>query len=147
MAPKAYGKRKRSGYPKSDLRYWQDVVYKPRYRDGLESNNYVVRIGFAEPSGWEVHVTDLTAARPSAQFWHEGAPRLPASREPGLRVGLDCILELAVPFALLLVKPHQPVQFFVELRQGTQSRDRAPREGAIHLTCPSPDFEQIMWDV
>jgi alpha-amylase/alpha-mannosidase (GH57 family) len=107
----------------------------------------VVRIGFAEPSGWEVHVTDLTAARPSAQFWHERAPRLPASREPGLRVGLDCILELAVPFALLLVKPHQPVQFFVELRQGTQSRDRAPREGAIHLTCPSPDFEQIMWDV
>jgi integrase len=46
MAPKAYGKRKRSGYPKSDLRYWQDVVYKPRYRDGLVSNNYVVRIGF-----------------------------------------------------------------------------------------------------
>src|SRR5260221_12449383 len=39
-------KRKRSPYPKSDLRYWQDVVYKPRYRDGLESNNYVVRIGF-----------------------------------------------------------------------------------------------------
>jgi integrase len=47
MAPKASGKRKRSAYPKSDLRYWQDVVYKPRYRDGLESNNYVVRIGFA----------------------------------------------------------------------------------------------------
>jgi integrase len=39
--------RKRSAYPKSDLRYWQDVVYKPRYRDGLESNNYVVRIGFS----------------------------------------------------------------------------------------------------
>jgi hypothetical protein len=41
----------------------------------------------------------------------------------------------------------QPIQFFVELLQGGQSRERAPREGTINLTCPSPHFEQIMWDV
>ncbi len=106
-----------------------------------------VRVGFAEPAGWEVLVTDLTAAQATAQLCHEGAPRLPGARDPALRVAVDRILELAVPFALLLVKPEQPVQFFVELRQGTQSRDRAPREGTIHLTCPSADFEQKMWDV
>ena len=39
------------------------------------------------------------------------------------------------------------MQFFVELLQDGQSRDRAPREGTIALTRPSPDFEQIMWDV
>ena len=40
-----------------------------------------------------------------------------------------------------------PVQFFVELLQDGQGRDRAPREGVIALTRPSPNFEYIMWDV
>jgi hypothetical protein len=31
--------------------------------------------------------------------------------------------------------------------EGRQSRDRAPREGTINLTCPSANFEQIMWNV
>jgi hypothetical protein len=66
---------------------------------------------------------------------------------PDVRIGLDQIFELAVPFARLGVKVDQPVHFFVELLAGSQSRDRAPREGTINLTCPSPDFEQIMWDV
>jgi hypothetical protein len=62
-------------------------------------------------------------------------------------VGIDQIVELAIPFALLGVKVDQAIQFFVELLQGGQSRDRAPRDGTINLACPSPDFEQIMWDV
>jgi hypothetical protein len=68
-------------------------------------------------------------------------------KKHAIAVGIDRILEFAVPFGLLGIKVDQPVQFFVELVEGTQSRDRAPREGAIHLTCPSPDFERIMWDV
>jgi hypothetical protein len=39
------------------------------------------------------------------------------------------------------------LQFFVELLQDGQSRDRAPRHGAIALARPSPAFEHIMWDV
>ena len=39
------------------------------------------------------------------------------------------------------------LQVAVELLQGTQSRDRAPREGNIYLARPSPDFEHMMWDV
>jgi hypothetical protein len=70
-----------------------------------------------------------------------------ALEAPDVRIGLDQIFELAVPFARLGVKVDQPVHFFVELLAGSQSRDRAPREGTINLTCPSPDFEQIMWDV
>jgi hypothetical protein len=65
----------------------------------------------------------------------------------GGRAGVDQIVEVAIPFDTLGVKVNQPVQFFVELLQGAQSRDRAPRDGAIHLTRPSPYFEQIMWDV
>jgi len=79
----------------------------------------------------------------SLQWLKNGEPA-PA---PGLEAGIDQIVELAVPFELLGVKPEQPVQFFVELVEGGHARDRAPREGAILLNCPSPDFEQIMWDV
>ncbi len=52
-----------------------------------------------------------------------------------------------MPFDALGVEVDQPLQFFVELLRDGQSHDRAPREGAIVLTRPSPDFEQIMWDV
>ena len=39
-------------------------------------------------------------------------------------------------------------QFFVELLSRTaRAATAAPREGAITLARPSPDFEQIMWDV
>jgi hypothetical protein len=62
-------------------------------------------------------------------------------------VGLDKVLEMAIPFELLSIKIDDPVQFFVELLENNQSRDRAPREGTIHLTRPGPDFEQRMWDV
>ena len=65
----------------------------------------------------------------------------------GIRVGIDRIAEIQIPFALLGREPMDPIHFFVELREGQQSRDRAPREGTIQLTRPSPDFEQIMWDV
>jgi alpha-amylase/alpha-mannosidase (GH57 family) len=103
----------------------------------------VVRIGFAEPPGWEVRIGSLRAAERSVQLIQEGK----VVEAPGVAVGIDQILELSVPFERLGVQVDQPVQFFVELLEGQQSRDRAPREGTINLTCPSPEFEQLMWDV
>jgi hypothetical protein len=110
-----------------------------------------VRIGFAEPAGFEVCVTDLSSPRPVAQIHTRAeAARGTAPRSDAvalLEVGIDQIVELAIPFERLKVSVDQPIQFFIELLQGGQSRDRAPREGTINLSCPSPDFEQIMWDV
>ena len=57
------------------------------------------------------------------------------------------ILELAVPFGRLGLKPGDPIRFYVELLGGEPSLDRAPREGIFELTVPSPDFERIMWQV
>ncbi len=111
------------------------------------ANYDAFRLGFAEPVGWELLIEEPATARPRVQLLHDG---LAPETEPGapvVAVGIDQILELSLPFALLAVQADEPVQFFVELLQGDQSRDRAPREGAIHLTCPSPDFERIMWQV
>jgi hypothetical protein len=117
-----------------------------------------VRIGFVEPAGYAVLVplrADPQAGSAPAGGVGEGRkfPRAFFEREgeatpaPDIDVGVDQIFEIAIPFVRLGVKVDQPVHFFVELLEGTQSRDRAPREGTINLACPSPDFEQIMWDV
>jgi alpha-amylase/alpha-mannosidase (GH57 family) len=102
-----------------------------------------LRLGFVEPAGWEV-IVRAPGRREQAVELRSQARAVPAG---DVAVGIDQIVELAVPFERLGVKVGQPVQFFVELLEGQRSCDRAPREGAINLLVPSPEFEQIMWDV
>jgi alpha-amylase/alpha-mannosidase (GH57 family) len=103
----------------------------------------VLRLGFIEPAGYEVRL--LNPGRPTqrVELAHQG----PSAPVPGLEAAVGLIVEIALPFDHLGVPVDGPVQFFVELQQGGQSRDRAPRQGAIALARPSIDFERIMWDV
>jgi hypothetical protein len=116
-----------------------------------------LRLVFLEPAGYLVQVP-LRQPGPGAETT-PGA-RLPgglfravlmrqgkAIPAPDLELAIEQIVEISIPFARLGVKVDQPVHFFVELVEGGQSRDRAPREGTVNLACPSPDFELIMWDV
>ena len=102
-----------------------------------------LRLSFAEPAGWEVRVHRPARADQAVELWHRDAQVPPE----GVLVGIERIGELGVPFERLGLRPDQPLQFFVELLDGRQSCDRAPREGTINLLVPAPDFEQIMWDV
>jgi len=102
-----------------------------------------LRMGFSDPAGWEIVIDSPAGAAQQTRVGRQGES-MPAGK---LEVAIDRIVELAIPFELLGLKVDQPIQFYVELIEGKQSRDRAPREGTINLTCPSPDFEQIMWDV
>jgi alpha-amylase/alpha-mannosidase (GH57 family) len=103
-----------------------------------------LRIGFLEPADTELLITPADAKRAPGFQLRRSGQNIGAA---GVEVGIDQIAEMAIPFERLGVKVGEPVQFYVELLQDDQSRDRAPREGAISLTCPSPDFERIMWDV
>ena len=109
----------------------------------------ILHIGFAEPAGCEILVDKLADLKATARLLKppKSTDVPPSETATCLQLGMDQIMELAVPFEPLGVPVDGPIQFFVELLQGRQSRDRAPREGTINLTCPSPDFEQIMWDV
>jgi alpha-amylase/alpha-mannosidase (GH57 family) len=102
-----------------------------------------LRVGFVEPAGWEVVVRKPGRPEQALELRH-GDEVKPAA---GVEVAIDQIAELAIPFERLGLKVDQPVQFFVDLLDGQQSVDRAPREGTISLLVPSADFEQIMWDV
>jgi alpha-amylase/alpha-mannosidase (GH57 family) len=103
----------------------------------------VWRIGFIEPPGFEVRVSNPGRADQKAELLHDGEPILGID----IPVGIDQIAEVAIPFDALGVVVDRYLQFFVELLRDGQSIDRAPREGAIVLNRPSRDFEQIMWDV
>jgi alpha-amylase/alpha-mannosidase (GH57 family) len=102
-----------------------------------------LRLGFAEPTGWDVQVQAPTRPTQSVRLVHAGEGVSPA----GIQVGIDQIVEIAIPFDRIGVAVDQSIQFFVELLEGRQSRDRAPREGTIHLSRPTPEFEHLMWDV
>jgi hypothetical protein len=101
------------------------------------------RVGFVEPAGFEVRVSNPGRAEQRAELLRDGKP----VANVAIEVGIDQIAELAVPFDALGVAVDQHLQFFVELLRDGQGQDRAPREGAIVLTRPSRDFEQIMWNV
>jgi hypothetical protein len=102
-----------------------------------------LRIGFIEPAGYEMRISQPGRPGQKSELLYHGK----AVPEPGVAVGIDQIAEVAVPFDRLGVAVDEPLQFFVEVLEGGQSRDRAPRQGTIALTRPSRDFEQIMWDV
>jgi alpha-amylase/alpha-mannosidase (GH57 family) len=103
----------------------------------------VWRVGFLEPAGFEARVTNPGRPDQRAELLRDGT----AVAGVQLAVGIDQIAEMAIPFDALGVAVDEHMQFFVELLRDGQGVDRAPREGAIVLTRPSRDFEQIMWDV
>ncbi|MCS7166804.1 MAG: glycoside hydrolase family 57 protein [Gemmatales bacterium] len=102
-----------------------------------------LRIRFAEPEGYEIEVWQPGSSQPRVRFLRNNQ-ELPSD---AIQFAQFQIAELAIPFDLLGVAADQPVAFYVELMQGNQSRDRAPRDSTIQLQRPSPDFERINWDV
>jgi alpha-amylase/alpha-mannosidase (GH57 family) len=103
----------------------------------------LVRIAFREPSGYDFEIVHPGRADSQIQVRKNGV----VLESQGAAMGIDHVFEVSIPFARLGLEPGRPIHFFVELVQGGQSRDRAPREATINWVRPSADFEQIMWDV
>ena len=100
-----------------------------------------IRVQFLEPENTEIRVTSLKQGTPKAKLYRKGR----AVTKAVLEVAVDRILELTVNFADLTVRPETPLQMYLEAVSKKQSLDRAPQEGVLALTVPSPDFEAMMW--
>jgi alpha-amylase/alpha-mannosidase (GH57 family) len=111
-------------------------------RAALESFD-AVRLSFAEPAGCDFRIDEPGRVGQRGKWISGGEPADVA----GIAFAVERIVEVAIPFAKLGVGIGEPIQFCVELLEGRQSRDRAPREGAIALARPTADFERVMWDV
>jgi hypothetical protein len=109
-------------------------------RDDM-SRVQALRIQFLEPPGYEIRISD--PGRPSMQACIlKDHAEVPGGR---VCVAVKQILEMTVPFADLRLKPDDPIHLFIEVVAEGQSVDRAPREGALEMRVPGPDYEQIMW--
>jgi alpha-amylase/alpha-mannosidase (GH57 family) len=102
-----------------------------------------LRVVFVEPAGYEVRLHNPGRKDQRLELV---APDNPTA-QAAVQVGLDQVFEMSVPFDWLGVQVGQPLQFFVEVLDDGQSRDRAPREGVISLARPGPEFELRMWNV
>jgi alpha-amylase/alpha-mannosidase (GH57 family) len=105
----------------------------------------LLRIGFVEPAGAELLIRHPGRPTQSWRFTSSRGAVLDATAK--VQVGVQKIAETSIPFDALHVKVGDPVEFYVELIESNQSRDRAPLEGTIALQRPSADFERLMWDV
>jgi alpha-amylase/alpha-mannosidase (GH57 family) len=107
--------------------------------------NYdILRVGFEEPRACELRVFHPGKPLQCAKWYDGGQPIETAHR---IEFAIDRIVECSIPFPLIDADPNQHVQFYVELLENQQSRDRAPREGNIVFQRPAPEFESMQWVV
>ncbi|MFA5073149.1 MAG: glycoside hydrolase family 57 protein [Nitrospirota bacterium] len=62
-------------------------------------------------------------------------------------VAANDILEIAVPFGMLGVKPEDTMQFFVTVERAGSEIEKWPYRGYIQCKVPTDDFEARMWQV
>ena len=143
MAQVAHGPMRDVYFGFSLREFFVRIDFDQRAKPALQSFE-VLRIAFEEPKVCELRIFNPGKPTQTAQWYDDGQPVETLGR---IQIGIDRIAECAIPYDLIEAEAKQPVQFYVELLENQQSRDRAPREGNIVFTWPSPEFEQIMWDV
>ncbi len=62
-------------------------------------------------------------------------------------VAANDIIELAVPFDLLGVKPNDEIHLFVTVERAGSEVEKWPSRGYIQVKVPTDDFEAMMWQV
>ncbi|MCX8026659.1 MAG: glycoside hydrolase family 57 protein [Thermodesulfovibrionales bacterium] len=62
-----------------------------------------------------------------------------------INVAVEDILEMEIPFDNIKAKVNDEIQFSVHIMKNGDEIERCPWRGYITLTCPSPDYEKMMW--
>jgi hypothetical protein len=89
----------------------------------------------------EIRISELSKREPQARLYRKNR----AVAKVVVEIAVADILELSVDFEDLGVQAGDPIQMYVEAAAKKQSVDRAPHEGSLVMSVPSPDFELIMW--
>ncbi|HEY2251562.1 MAG TPA: hypothetical protein VGH74_10900, partial [Planctomycetaceae bacterium] len=100
-----------------------------------------LRIQFLEPPGYEIRISNPGKPTMKGCVYHNREEIAGSA----VKVAVQQILEMTVPFANLGLKPDDPIHLYVDVIAEGQSVDRAPREGALEMRVPGPDYEKIMW--
>ncbi len=104
-------------------------------------------INFLNPKGLDVEIRIVPRERRVSAALSRG--------ENGTRnqvgvintVAANDIIELAVPFELIGMKPNDEVQIFVTVERSGSEIEKWPYRGYIQFKVPTDDFEAMMWQV
>lgn len=102
-----------------------------------------IRVRFQEPNQTEIRIRGLETKSPTAVLYRQQKEVSKAN----VTAAVDRIFEVGVALEDLKLKEGDRVTFFLDCLSKNRSLDRAPQEGMIELTVPSPDFELFMWQV
>ena len=102
-------------------------------------------VSFTTPSDYRAVITG-TSRGVSAELEQkaaDGAWRPAAEAPPGVAAG--DILEVAIPFAALGLRPNAPFAFFVTIHNHGTELERHPANRPIESVVPEPAFEELNW--
>ncbi len=104
-------------------------------------------INFLNPKGYDLEIGVVPSERrvSAALFRFENGKRNQAAAIN--TVAANDIIEVAVPFELLGIKPNDDVQVFVTVERAGSEIEKWPYRGFIQFKAPTDDFEAMMWQV
>jgi alpha-amylase/alpha-mannosidase (GH57 family) len=104
-------------------------------------------VNFLQPKGVEAEIRISPRERrvSAALFRGKNEDRTEAAAINA--VAANDIIELAIPFDLLGVKPNDEVHLFITVERNGSEVEKWPYRGFIQINVPTEDFEAMMWQV
>jgi alpha-amylase/alpha-mannosidase (GH57 family) len=110
-------------------------------------SDLVFFINFLNPKGMDVEIRVVPQERRVSAVLFRGENSSRKQVAVINTVAANEILELAVPFDLLGVKPNDDIQVFVTVERSGSEVEKWPFRGYIQFKVPTDDFEAMMWQV
>ena len=104
-------------------------------------------VNFLSPKGLDVEIRMVPQERRVHAALFRGGNGARTEIAAINTVAANDIIELAVPFDMLGVKPNDEVQIFVTVERGGSEVEKWPYRGYIQFKVPTDDFEAMMWQV
>ena len=104
-------------------------------------------INFLNPKGMDIEIRVMPRERHVSATLFRGENGARTQVSVINTVAANEIIELAVPFDLLGVKPEDEVQMFVTVERDGSEIEKWPFRGFFLIKVPTDDFEAMMWQV
>ena len=104
-------------------------------------------INFLNPKGMDVEIRVVPQERRVSAVLFRGENSSRKQAAVIHTVAANEILELALPFDLLGMRPNDEIQMFVTVERSGSEVEKWPFRGYIQFKVPTDDFEAMMWQV
>ena len=101
-------------------------------------------VNFTTPADWRL-VLFGTSRGPVAEVHHRTDGTWTAVSGASPKVAAADVIEAAVPFADLGLRPNNPFAFFVSIQNGGLELERHPTHRPVESFVPEPAFERLNW--